>query len=181
LACCACRQLEKEQQKLELLQVRGNLQSLEQEKAAQASKARKRALKQQLDVQTQMMAHMHLKNAEKDRHVTCPRAHVASVLSGYFRNQQFQPAELSGGNLLRDRSAATISSSVAPLPNQATMDNDIDVQDQHGLRRLSAQDAVYSHKHQEVSARGAMGQPTSMWVPALLSCFFDAPAGVPEV
>jgi hypothetical protein len=33
------------------------------------------------------------------------------------------------------------------------MNTDIDVQDHTKLRRLSAQDALYSHKHVEVSAR----------------------------
>jgi esterase/lipase len=78
LACCACRQVDKEQQKLELLQVRGDLQSLEQEKAAQAAEAHKRALKQQLDVQTQMMAHMHLKNAEKEEKLHAAQLAVQS-------------------------------------------------------------------------------------------------------
>lgn len=37
-----------------------------EEKAAKAKDERKRALKQQLDIQTQMMAHAHLQMAEKE-------------------------------------------------------------------------------------------------------------------
>jgi hypothetical protein len=77
-AACACRSIEKEQQKLELLQVQEDLQSLGQEKAARAAEERKRALKQQLDVQTQMMAHMHLKNAEKEEKLHAAQLAVQS-------------------------------------------------------------------------------------------------------
>jgi hypothetical protein len=78
VAFCACRKFEKEQQKLELLQIQGDLQSLEQEKAVHAAEARKRALKQQLDVQTQMMAHMHLRNAEKEEKLHAAQLAVQS-------------------------------------------------------------------------------------------------------
>jgi hypothetical protein len=79
-------------------------------------------------------------------------------LTGYFRHQQIQLAKLSGSNLLSDRSAASqpASQQFRSTPaEQATMERDIDVQDQYKLRRLSAQDAVYTHKHQEVGARVA--------------------------
>ncbi|WIA09145.1 hypothetical protein OEZ85_008556 [Tetradesmus obliquus] len=72
------KQYEKQQQKLELQQVQGDLQSLEHEKAVHAAEARKRALKQQLDVQTQMMAHMHLKNAEKEEKLHAAQLAVQS-------------------------------------------------------------------------------------------------------
>jgi hypothetical protein len=58
--------MEKEHQQLELLQVQEELQVLEKDKANQAAEARKRALRQHLDVQTQMLARAHLKAAEQE-------------------------------------------------------------------------------------------------------------------
>eukprot|EP00775_Hariotina_reticulata_P007950 gene7950-8148_t len=61
-----CKSLEKENQRFELLQIQEELQMLEKDKSSQAAEARKRALRQHLDVQTQMLAQAHLKAAEQE-------------------------------------------------------------------------------------------------------------------
>lgn len=65
-ACCTCRQLEKEQKRLELLQLQRDEQAAVADAAAKAADERRKALKQQLDIQTQMLARSHLKAAEKE-------------------------------------------------------------------------------------------------------------------
>ena len=60
------RQLEKQQKQLELLQLQHDEQQAAAEAAAKAAEAHRKALKQQLDIQTQMMARSHLKAAEQE-------------------------------------------------------------------------------------------------------------------
>lgn len=64
--CQPCRQLEKEQKHLELLQLQHKGQQAAADAAAKAANERRKALKQQLDIQTQMLARSHLKAAEKE-------------------------------------------------------------------------------------------------------------------
>lgn len=66
--CCralhwCCRQLENEQRHLERLQLQQDEQQAAAQAAAKAADARRKALKQQLDIQTQIMARSHLKAA----------------------------------------------------------------------------------------------------------------------
>lgn len=51
---------------MELLQLQHDQQQAQVDDAAKAAEARRKALKQQLDIQTQMQARAHLKAAEKE-------------------------------------------------------------------------------------------------------------------
>jgi hypothetical protein len=61
---------------MELLQLQQNEQHASADAAAKAAEARRKALKQQLDIQTQMMARSHLKAAEKEE-----KQHAAELAS----------------------------------------------------------------------------------------------------